>query len=77
MPDKPSEATTAYLTPQQVADRLQVHVNTVYSLCASGNLPSVILGGRRLRRISATALEAYLDKLAAVQAAEVDSGGAA
>ncbi|MGP4072753.1 helix-turn-helix domain-containing protein [Piscibacillus sp. B03] len=49
-----------FLTPQEVADLLGVHKNTVYNLCKSKELPSFKIGNNR--RIRADALIEYIDK---------------
>lgn len=37
------------LTPEQVADRLQVSRKTVYRWISAGDLPALKLGGRTIR----------------------------
>lgn len=53
------------LRAKQVAERLDVHVSTVYRLADSGALRAHRIGEGRLRkrglRIPASAVEAYLD----------------
>jgi len=50
------------LTPQQVADLLQVHVKTVYQWATEGKLPAIRLGSgiRKTVRFDPAVLEAYL-----------------
>jgi excisionase family DNA binding protein len=60
------------LTPEQVADELQVGRSKVYGMLARGEIPSVKLG--RLIRVPRALLEAWIaDRLSA----EVDSVGGA
>lgn len=47
-------------TVQEVARRLKVHPDTVYSLIGSRRLPAKRLGKQRALRVSAKALEEYL-----------------
>jgi excisionase family DNA binding protein len=49
----------ALLTPQQVAEQLQVSLTSVYALLWKGAIPSAKIG--RLRRVSADALQRYVD----------------
>lgn len=49
------------LTPEEAAELLSATRTRVYQLIACGELHSVKLG--RLRRISRTALEAFVEKL--------------
>lgn len=58
------------LTVQQVADRLQVNVETVRRLLRSGDLPGWRIGGRAGYRIFESHLEEFLDKRRAGQASE-------
>jgi excisionase family DNA binding protein len=51
-----------WLTVEQVAERLQVHIETVRRWIRSGDLPSVRLGRRAGYRIKAADLEAFLDR---------------
>lgn len=57
---------TEYKTAQQVATLLNLHIQTVYDMCADGRLPSIKLGTVRNSavRIPAAALEQYLNDLA-------------
>jgi excisionase family DNA binding protein len=48
------------LTPEQVAEKLQVAVQTIYTWMRSGYLPSVKMG--RLWRIDPDDLEKFLEK---------------
>lgn len=52
----------ALYTVKQVAERLQVHPQTVYRLCWDRKLESVVLGSRT-RRITAASLEKYVETL--------------
>lgn len=54
------------LTPEQVADALSCGRTHVFGLIQSGALPSVKLG--RLRRVPASAVEAYVARLMVEQA---------
>jgi excisionase family DNA binding protein len=53
------------LTPERAAERLDCGRTTIYALITSGDLASVKIG--RLRRIPATALEDYVDRLQRTQ----------
>lgn len=48
------------LDVREVARRLKVHPDTVYSLINSGRLPAKRLGRQRGLRVSVRALEAFL-----------------
>jgi excisionase family DNA binding protein len=49
-----------YLTPEQAAQKLQLHPKTVRRLLNEGKLPGQRIGGRHWR-ISAAALRAYIE----------------
>ena len=49
-----------YLTPEQAAEKLQIHPKTVRRLLNEGKLPGQRVGGRHWR-ISATALRSYIE----------------
>lgn len=49
-----------YLTANEVADMLNIHINTVYRLCKNGDLPSFKFG--RNLRISTDDLLDYIKK---------------
>jgi excisionase family DNA binding protein len=51
-----------WLTVEQVAERLQVHIETVRRWIRSGDLPGVRLGRRAGYRVKAADLDAFLDK---------------
>ena len=61
--------TTLMLTPEEAARELRISRAKVYQMMASGELPSIKLGGNR--RIRLSALRAYIDRL------EVEANGAA
>lgn len=48
------------LNVQEVAERLKVHPDTVYSLISSGRLRAKRLGKQRALRVSVKALEEFL-----------------
>ena len=48
-----------YLTPEQAAQKLQLHTKTVRRLLNEGKLPGQRIGGHW--RISAAALRAYIE----------------
>lgn len=48
-----------WLTPQQVADQLQLKVQTIYKLIKLGELPAIRI--QRAYRIDPDALQVYLD----------------
>jgi excisionase family DNA binding protein len=50
-----------YLTPDEVAELLRCQPEKIYRLCASGELPSLRFGGRRL--IDRADLDAYIASL--------------
>lgn len=54
---------TALLKPAEVANELRVSRATVYRLIASGDLPTVHIGKRRVTRIERTAVESYIQKM--------------
>lgn len=54
---------TALLKPLEVAHELRVSRATVYRLIATGDLPTVHIGKRRLTRIERTAVDAYIEKM--------------
>jgi excisionase family DNA binding protein len=49
-----------YLTPEQAAQKLQLHPKTVRRLLNEGKLPGQRIGGRHWR-ISAAALRAHIE----------------
>jgi excisionase family DNA binding protein len=49
-----------YLTPDQAAEKLQIHPKTVRRLLNEGKLPGQRIGGRHWR-ISAAALRAHIE----------------
>ncbi|MGO9881367.1 MAG: helix-turn-helix domain-containing protein [Acidimicrobiales bacterium] len=49
------------LTPEEAARRLSIGRTTIYSLMASGDLPSVTIG--RCRRIPVSALKSFVVRL--------------
>ena len=51
---------TPLLTPEQVAERLQITLNTIYVWLRSGRLPGVRMGHRW--RVRPEALEAFLEE---------------
>ncbi len=60
---RPSDAPArdAFLTPEEVAERLQVNVQTVRAWIRSGKLPASRLAGRRVLRIRESDIEAVLE----------------
>ncbi|HZR13213.1 MAG TPA: helix-turn-helix domain-containing protein [Acidimicrobiia bacterium] len=52
-----------FLQPAEVAEVLNVTVSQVYTLMRSGQLPAVKIGKRGVWRVSAEALEAYIEEL--------------
>lgn len=48
-----------WLTPQQVADQLQLKVQTIYRLIKCGELPAIRI--QRAYRIDPDALQSYLE----------------
>lgn len=50
-----------FLTPDEVAELLRCRPEKIYRACASGEIPSLRHGGRRL--IERTDLEAYIAQL--------------
>jgi excisionase family DNA binding protein len=59
------------LTPERVAERLDVGRTTVYGLLSAGELESVRIG--RSRRIPAEAVEGYVARLRAAEPAAAAS----
>lgn len=55
-----AEAHDQWWTAEQVAEFLQVHVNTVYDLAKRGEIPSFKIGGSR--RFDPVELRAYLER---------------
>src|SRR5947207_2695758 len=51
---------TIYYTPQEVAERLKLRVQTIYDYIRQGRLPAVRLGNRC--RIAASDLELFLER---------------
>jgi excisionase family DNA binding protein len=54
-----TEKNILYLTPEQVAERLQVNKVTVYRLCRSGKLPAKKIG--KTWRISEKILNEFME----------------
>ena len=51
-----------WLTVEEIADKLQVHIETVRRWIRAGELPSLALGRRAGYRIKAADFEEFLDK---------------
>ena len=49
-----------YLSPSEVAEILNVHINTVYNLCKKGEIPSFKFGNSR--RIKTESLINWIDE---------------
>lgn len=64
MPQETTRDNSVLLTVARVAEMLSVHRETVYRLCAAGELDSIILSGTRARRIYATSVDDYLARAA-------------
>lgn len=60
--------TDPLMTPEQVAERLSVPLSTVYEQLRKGTIPGRLKIGRRVR-ISRAALEAWIERQIAEQAA--------
>ena len=70
MPTETNRSDPVLLTAQQVADMLNVTREFIYRLCASGELKSLTLASDpgkpgRARRIFATSVEDYLERVSA------------
>lgn len=49
-----------HLSPQEIAARLRIHENTVYSLIHAGKFRRVVRLGRKSWRVPASSVTAYL-----------------
>jgi excisionase family DNA binding protein len=50
-----------FLTPREVADRLRISEQTVRRLLCSGELPGGVRAGKKIWRVRAAALKAYIE----------------
>jgi len=60
---RPDGSAREYLTPEQAADALSIHVQTLRGYVRTGKLPALRLAGERSIRIRRTDLEKVLEPM--------------